>query len=307
MAQARDAELALVHVVDDDQPKDLVEIETREAERILAEQIGAMSELRGAKCRPMVVAGDPFDGILRAAESIEADLIVMGAHRKQLLRDIFVGTTIERVIRTGQYPVLMVNNEAKQTYEKPTAAVDMSEPSANAIRAASRGLIDNAGITLLHAFLPLGKDKMSVAGINRAVIDEYVASERLRATDELVAFLAANELGGPEFSLRVEEGGRFRGDFAGSRGNEARSSHHRDSRPLWAAQGAPGERDRRGLASPGRRRPRRAARQNAPEGCKGLTPKSRPPGASMLHPAPERRLRFPPCRETAPRAPGSSE
>ena len=28
----------------------------------------------------------------------------MGAHRKQLLRDIFVGTTIERVIRTGLIP-----------------------------------------------------------------------------------------------------------------------------------------------------------------------------------------------------------
>ena len=208
VAQTRDAELALVHVVDDDHPKGLVEIETREAERILAEQIGSMSELRGAKCRPMVVAGDPFDGILRAAESIRADLIVMGAHRKQLLRDIFVGTTIERVIRTGQYPVLMVNNEAQQTYERPAAAVDMSEPSVNAIRAA-RGLIGNASITLLHAFLPEGKDRISVAGINQAVIDEYVASERLRARDEVVAFLAANELGGPGLSLRVEEGGPF--------------------------------------------------------------------------------------------------
>ena len=69
LAQTRGAELALVHVVDDDHPKDLVEIERREAERILAEQIGAMSELRDAKCRPMVVAGDPFDGILRTAES----------------------------------------------------------------------------------------------------------------------------------------------------------------------------------------------------------------------------------------------
>jgi nucleotide-binding universal stress UspA family protein len=210
LAQTRGAELALVHVVDDDNPKDLVEIERREAERILAEQIGAMSELRDAKCRPMVVAGDPFDGILRTAESIKADLIVMGAHRKQLLRDIFVGTTIERVIRTGRYPVLMVNNEVKQTYEKPVAAVDMSEPSANAIRAArSAGLIGDMSITLIHAFLPLGKSKMSVAGIDRAVIDEYVASERQRAVDELIAFLAANELGGPEFSLRVEEGGTF--------------------------------------------------------------------------------------------------
>ena len=92
------------------------QIERREAERILAEQISAMAELRDARCRPMVVAGDPFDGILRTAGVVQADLIVMGAHRKQLLRDIFVGTTIERVIRTGPYPVLMVNNEVKQPY-----------------------------------------------------------------------------------------------------------------------------------------------------------------------------------------------
>lgn len=210
LAQTRGAELTLVHVVDDDHPNDLVEIERREAERILAEQIGAMSELRDAKCRPMVVAGDPFDGILRTAGSIKADLIVMGAHRKQLLRDIFVGTTIERVIRTGQYPVLMVNNEVRQPYENSVAAVDMSEPSANAIKAArAMGLIGDRGITLLHAFFPLGKGKTSVAATDRTAIDKYVAGERDRAVDDLVAFLAVNGLGGPEFSLRVEEGGAF--------------------------------------------------------------------------------------------------
>ena len=80
--------------------------------------------------------GDPFDGILRTARTLKADLIVMGAHRKQLLRDIFVGTTIERVIRTGPYPVLMVNNEVQPPYRTALAAVDMSEASANAIRTA---------------------------------------------------------------------------------------------------------------------------------------------------------------------------
>jgi universal stress protein E len=134
----------------------------------------------------------------------------MGAHRKQLLRDIFVGTTIERVIRTGQYPVLMVNNEVRQPYENSVAAVDMSEPSANAIKAArAMGLIGDRGITLLHAFFPLGKGKTSVAATDRTAIDKYVAGERDRAVDDLVAFLAVNGLGGPEFSLRVEEGGAF--------------------------------------------------------------------------------------------------
>ena len=210
LAQSTGAELVLVHVVDDDQPQRLVEIETREAERTLGEQISAMAELPRERCRPMVVAGDPFDGILRTAAAMKADLIVMGAHRKQLLQDIFVGTTIERVIRTGPYPVLMVNNEVGQPYRTVLAAADMSEPSANAVRAAeSAGLIGDGGVILLHAFVPLGKGKMSMAGIERARIDEYVAGERERAMNEFVTFLAESKLADRRWSLRVEEGSAF--------------------------------------------------------------------------------------------------
>jgi universal stress protein E len=209
LAQASGAELTLLHVVDEDQPKDLVDIESREAERILAEQIGAIDELRGAKCRPMVITGNPFDGILISARMIGADLIVMGAHRKQLLRDIFVGTTVERVIRTGPYPVLMVNNEAVGPYRSAIAAVDASEPSANAIRVGkSLGLVGDESVTFLHAFLPLGKHRMSIAGVNQASIDEYVASERRLARDELIAFLAANQISDLNL-LRVEDGEPF--------------------------------------------------------------------------------------------------
>ena len=210
LAHARGAELALVHVVDDDQPQGLVDMESREAERMLAEQIEAMPELREVQSHPMVVTGDPFDAILRTAAALRTDLIVMGAHRKQLLRDIFVGTTIERVIRTGPYPVLMVNNEAKGSYQRVMAPVDMSEPSANAIRVAdAAGLIGEAYVTLVHAFSPLAKGKMVMAGVSRAGIDEYVASERQKAVDDLTTFLAESGLGGRGWSLRVEEGGAF--------------------------------------------------------------------------------------------------
>jgi nucleotide-binding universal stress UspA family protein len=207
LAQGSSAELTLLHVVDDDQPAALVEIETREAERILREQISAVAELHGVRCRPAVIAGDAFDGILRIAESAKADLIVMGAHRKQLLRDILVGTTIERVIRMGPYPVLMVNEEVERPYGRALAAIDMSEPSAHAIRTAERlKLVDHAHFTLVHAFFPLAKGKMSFAGLQKESIDEYVASERGRASEELVAFLEANGLADQRWSRRIEEG-----------------------------------------------------------------------------------------------------
>lgn len=210
LAEARGAELTLLHVVDDDQPKDLIELESREAERILAGHISAMAELRAAWCRSMVVAGNPFDGILRSADSIGADLIVMGAHRKQFLRDIFIGTTVERVIRTGPHPVLMVNKEPTGPYRNALAAVDISEPSAKAVRVArSVRLVDGGRTTLLHAFLPLGKRRMSSAGVNQQTINEFVTSERQNAADELRAFLAAHELDGPDLPLQEEEGEPF--------------------------------------------------------------------------------------------------
>lgn len=210
LARAKSAELTVLHVVDEDQPADLIATDSREAERVLAEQIKAMAELRDVRCRPMVIKGNPFDGVLVTARLVGADLIVMGAHRKQFLRDIFIGTTIERVIRAGSYPVLMVNDEAAEPYRNAIAAVEAAEPSVNAVRAArSMGLVDEGGITFLHAFLPLGKRKMSVAGVNEASIDSYVAQERDTATEELTAFLAANELGGLSPRLRVEEGEPF--------------------------------------------------------------------------------------------------
>jgi universal stress protein E len=208
LTQPGNAQLHIVHVVDDDQPEELVRMEKREAERVLNEQTGSMPELTGVQTRPVVVTGDPFDGILKAAADVNADLIVMGSHRKQLLLDIFIGTTTERVIRKGSFPALMVNHEAQRRYENVVAPIDMSDASANALRVALlTGLISNKGATLLHAFLALAKGKMFVAGSDQASINKHVASERERARHELATFLVANDLKRTRWSLRVEEGG----------------------------------------------------------------------------------------------------
>ena len=206
LAQSDDSLLFMVHVVDNDQPDDLVRMEQREAERILREQMGAMPEIRWTHARPMVIPGDPFDGILQAAAEIQPDLIVMGSHRKQLLRDIFIGTTVERVIRKAALPVLMVNHEAQRRYERILAPTDMSDISANALHVArSIGMLGD-GATLVHAFTALAKGKMSVAGVDRDSIADYIEGERRQASNELAAFLIANDLQGLQWRLRVEDG-----------------------------------------------------------------------------------------------------
>jgi len=210
LAQKSDAELTLVHVVDDDQPKKLVEMEQREADKFLAEQIGSLAELRDARCRAVVTIGEAFNGILETAKNASADLIVMGSHRKKILRDIFIGTTIERVIRTGPYPVLMVNTDVEHFYQYVIAGVDISEPSAHAIRTAKTlGLIDDVNLTFVHAFMPIAKGKLFIANASQEQIDNYVAQERIQASEALSGFLTAHGFHGARWSTRVEEGGAF--------------------------------------------------------------------------------------------------
>jgi nucleotide-binding universal stress UspA family protein len=210
LARERDAELTIVHVVEDEQPSKLIGLETREAERILREQISVVEELRGLDCRIFVLQGDPFDGILRAAASLQADLIVMGAHRKQLLRDIFIGTTIERVIRLSRKPVLMVNNDRITAYRSVLAAVDVQDASANAIKVSKTlGFLRDVRVTLVRAFDPLAKGKLSSGGVGRASVDQYVTAERLHAKEELATFLNSNAALEPRWAMLIEDGAPF--------------------------------------------------------------------------------------------------
>jgi len=210
LAQQTGAGLALIHVVDDDQPQSWIEMERRESNKFLNEQMGSLAELRGVRCRIVVTMGEAFDGILRAAKEASADLIVMGSHRKELLRDVFIGTTIERVIRTGPYPVLMVNTDLEHSYRHITAGVDMSETSAHAIVTARElGLIDDANLTAIHAFVAPGRGTLYVANATKEEINEYVASEQRQAHLELSTFLATHEIRGVRWSYHVEEGEAF--------------------------------------------------------------------------------------------------
>lgn len=84
----------------------------------------------------VIESGDAFIEIINHAEKVKAGLIVMGIHSKSKLRDLFVGTTIERVIRKGIKPVLMVKNKPLGNYENILVGTDFSAGSKQALRVA---------------------------------------------------------------------------------------------------------------------------------------------------------------------------
>jgi nucleotide-binding universal stress UspA family protein len=209
LARETGAELVLLSVVDDDQPAVLVASERREVAMLLAEQSRSMHELQGLHTRLRVEAGDPFDVIIRVADAEASDLVVMGEHRRRLLRDMFAGTTIERVLRRGGRPVLMVNSPAERPYRRILAALDLSEPSVGALRAAARfGLLARGSLTVFHAFQPPGKGNLVLAGMPGEAIAGHVAATAEEARQEVTRFLRGLDLDlGPQLPpILLEEG-----------------------------------------------------------------------------------------------------
>jgi universal stress protein E len=205
------AELQLLHIVDDDQPANVIKQETGQATSLLQAMAAKVPNDSGKEPLILVKAGDPFQEIVQVAMDNRADLIVMGSHRRRILRDIFVGTTIERVMRTGQHPVLMVNTEPKSSYRRVVVAIDMSKASENALSTARLlGLLDGAYVSLVHAFEPLAKGMMIYANVEREKIEEHIAHEAFETRRKLIDFADNLQLGELQYDLRLAEGPTFR-------------------------------------------------------------------------------------------------
>jgi len=205
LARDQGARVILLHVVDDDRPERLVAEEMATARELLEATAG--SALRDVRCEVHVALGDPFEGVAKTARESAADLIVMGAHRKQILKDIFVGTSIERVMRLRIAPVLMVNAEPSTAYERGLVATDLSEHSAYALQVA-RGLkiLPSPKVVVVYAFDVFARGKLTVAGVSGEKIEAHAAEMAASAKADLVGFLAAVDTDREPHALRVREG-----------------------------------------------------------------------------------------------------
>ncbi len=196
LAQATGAELVLLHAVNDDQPHSLVAAERREALLLLQAQAAALPAAVAA--RPRLEEGDPFEAILRIAEAEAAELLVLGQPRRRLLRDIFIGTTMERVLRHGHRPLLVVKTPPAAAYRHLLLATDLSLHAARALRAAiALGLADGAEVTLLHVFSTPGTAAMALADVPAAALASHTAQAAREAHAALARFAATLGLAHP--------------------------------------------------------------------------------------------------------------
>lgn len=187
------AQLRFVHVVDDDQKQPIIDSQISVAQQALAEDAKRLEKAHGVKdCITDVVLGDPFEGIVKAAEASPPDLVVLGAHRRRVLRDVFVGTTAQRTIRRTRRPVLMVNAPPRTDYSRVMLCTDLSEISRASIeRLVALKLGGPQSIILLHVFEALAEQMLFRSALTQAQMDQYRGELKLEAEQALTEFRAA--------------------------------------------------------------------------------------------------------------------
>src|SRR5262249_40301590 len=97
-----------------------------------------------------VAVGDPVAAIVAEAESRDADVVVLGQPGKHRIKELFAGTTAERVIRYSRRPVLVAKVPSNQPYRRVVIAFDRSEAAQRAL-ATALALAPRAEFHLVYA------------------------------------------------------------------------------------------------------------------------------------------------------------
>ncbi len=199
------ATIVLIHVVDDDQPRRIVDIEHDEAETLLQQTAATQREVDGVTCETRVILASSFAGIIQAVEDEKPDLLVIGRHRRSVLKDVFIGTTAERTIRLVDCPVLMVNAIPAGPYQHVIQTTDLSDSSRDALtRFRSLGLSGAAWNTVLYVFFAPALRLTFRHSMQKDEQEIHLAEEKKNAFRDLADFLATAKLGDITPMVRFE-------------------------------------------------------------------------------------------------------
>ena len=171
---------------------DLSRKQLTEIERALSEKY------RIAVTTTTLNVGRPYTELVRYAEFVDAGLVVLGAHGGGLVRKLFVGSTVDRVLRKLTRPVLIVKREPQARYRKILIPVDFSEYSGQATEFAMN-IAPHAHIIVLHAFEVPFKAKLESDGVDDKLIQIYEKEVQAQKKKEMQQFIS--ELGAQKDTL----------------------------------------------------------------------------------------------------------
>ncbi len=216
LARRHGAQLIFVHVVEDVLSFDVglpapveAPVLWRLVEQAATERMKKLMEHSGLEKTPesFVATGSPFAVIREMAEYRDADLIITGQGKKKNIKDRVFGSTADRVVRLSPCPVLVVKSPDSHAYERVSVAVDFSEPSRAALKAAM-DIAPDAVLTILHVVdIPFAFEQaMFRAGADQKEISRYRQAKTVSVRKELRESLAEAGFSGISDKLRAFSG-----------------------------------------------------------------------------------------------------
>ncbi len=122
LAKTFEAKIVLVHVIDTvsyvvSESVQWTDVSAR-LEGIVQPMIEGLireAEKRGVAVESKLSQGVPYDQIVKTAENVNADLVVMGTHGRTGIPHVLLGSVAERVVRLAPCPVLTVRSRGRDT------------------------------------------------------------------------------------------------------------------------------------------------------------------------------------------------
>lgn len=150
--------------------------------------------LKGIKVHEIVEFHQAFDGIMETSKEHGCDFIIMGSQGASGLKEMFIGSNTEKVVRTSEIPVLVIKND------HPNFSIK------NLVFATNLDNHNKRTLKKVVAFAELMNAKLHLVYINTA--NEFITSEETERY--LDKFLEGNEFDNYEFHIynddTVEQG-----------------------------------------------------------------------------------------------------
>jgi nucleotide-binding universal stress UspA family protein len=171
LAKGHNARLTVLHVLDDHLPDEVLRHLQPKATEHLERFMDTVSD--GVPVTLLPCIGHPTETMLEMIQDQDPALVVMGMHRTRPVLDSLRETTVQRVVRLTDYPVLVVADTVDHPYETILAATDFSWASAKALNL-GHSLAPKAQITPVNALhIPY---RGMLAGSSDAAGDALAAS-----------------------------------------------------------------------------------------------------------------------------------
>ena len=189
LAKAHGARLTLCHSDNGTLSGAYAEKHRRMMEELQSDFLREVEPLLDVEYESHIVSGPPWQALLRESEALNADLLVLGRHQENAWKEVFRGTTVDRVVRQTHIPVLIVASNEVTDYRHVLVGMDFSAAAKQALRTA-KNWVPDADMEVIHVSekpdsgVHRGRTDEELKEMLRSVVGEEIANAKARLTVE---------------------------------------------------------------------------------------------------------------------------